>query len=161
MAFEGVSRGTVTKVLSKYEKAKGQVEKIKDKAAETMGVAVGAMEVAASSFGFGYARGRMATTDGEFAVMGVPPDLLAGVVLHGLGFLGAFGKYDEHAHNLGNGALAAFLTTKGVQFGVEARKEPLNPGKHVVGGQGYPSIGAGGVRMSDQDLAREIARASA
>jgi hypothetical protein len=158
MAF--ASRGDVSRLVSQVEKGKATVAKIKEKATETMQVAVGAMEVAVTSFGFGYARGRMATADGEFSVMGVPPDLLAGVVLHGLGFLGAFGKFDEHAHNLGNGALAAFLTTKGVQFGVEARKEPLNAGKYVVGGSAYPAIGAGGARMSDQDLAREIAQAA-
>jgi hypothetical protein len=160
------SRTDIHKLVNMAEKGKKTVASIKEKAAETMGVAVGVLEVSAASFGFGYARGRYATTGGEFAIMGVPPDLLAGVVLHGLGFLGAFGaKYDEHAHNLGNGALAAFLTTKGVQFGVEARSTdptskygPLT--KPVVGADNFPAIGAGGMRMSDQDLAREIARAT-
>jgi len=164
------SRADMHKLVTLAEKGKNTVAKIKEKATETMQVAVGVLEVSASSFGFGYARGRYAATDGVFAIMGVPPDLLAGAVLHGLGFLGAFGaKYNEHAHNLGNGALAAFLTTKGVQYGVEARSTdpaskygPLLPGKTVVGGYDtFPAVGAGGMRMSDQDLAREIARATA
>jgi hypothetical protein len=168
MAAPFASRQDVHKLVNLAEKGKNTVAKIKEKAAETMETAVSVLEVSAASFGFGYARGRYATTGGEFAVMGVPPDLLAGVVLHGLGFLGAFGpKYDSHAHQLGNGALAAFLTTKGVQFGVEARSKdptskygPLLPGKTVVGADGYPAIGAGAMRMTDADLAREIARAT-
>lgn len=168
MAQPFASRQEINQLVSMAERGKKTVAAIREKAAETMSTAVGALEVSAASFGFGYARGRYATTDGQFAIMGVPPDLLAGVVLHGLGFLGAFGpKYDEHAHNLGNGALAAFLTTKGVGFGVQARSTdpaskygPLQPGKVVVGADGYPAMGAGSMRMSDADLAREIARAS-
>jgi hypothetical protein len=162
------SRSDVAKLVHMAERGKKTVAQIKERAAETMGVAVGALEVSAASFGFGYARGRMAKTDGTFTIMGVPPDLLAGVVLHGLGFLGAFDKYSEHAHNLGNGALAAFLTTKGVQFGVEARSADNALTKPVVGGITYPAVGqvnmpaiGAGARMSDADLAREIARATA
>ena len=157
MAF---SRTEVQKLIETTERAKTSAARLKEKATETMGIALGAMEVSGASFGFGYARGRFATADGEFAVMGVPPDLLAGVALHGLGFLGAFGKkYSEHAHNLANGALASFLSTKGVQFGIEGRKEPLR--RPVVGGAGAASRLSSGARLSDAELAQEIARTQA
>lgn len=153
MAF---SRTEVQKLVETTERAKASVSRMKEKAEATMGVALGAMEVSASSFGFGYARGRFADAQGEFAVLGVPPDLLAGVALHGLGFLGAFGKkYSEHAHNLANGALASFLSTKGVQFGLEGRDSM--PSRPVVGASVPGALGAG-ARISDVDLAREIAR---
>ena len=151
MAF---SRVEVQKLVESAERAKASASRLKAKASETMGIALGAMEVSGAAFGFGYARGRFATTDGEFAIVGVPPDLLAGVVLHGLGFLGTFDKYSEHAHNLANGALASYLTTKGVQFGIEGRKEPLT--RPVVGAD--PLHLGPGQRMTDGELAREIAR---
>jgi len=153
-----VSTKELEKVLTAAERAKARVAKMQAKAAETMGIALGAMEVSGTAFGFGYARGRFADEQGAFEIMGIPPDLLAGVALHGLGFLGGFGRYSEHAHHMANGALASYLTTQGVKFGVEGRSAPLS--RPVVGAGARGSLGAGRVRMSDADLANVIANAS-
>ncbi len=147
----------------KLARAKAQVANIKEKAEETMQTAKCAVETVGTAFGFGYLRGRMTDpADPEsFSVMGVEPDLLAGVALHAVGFLGGFGKYSEDAHNVANGALSSYAVTKGVEIGVDARAE--SEGTAGVGAirqmSGAPAqIGS---RHSQVNLAEQMAGAGA
>jgi hypothetical protein len=151
--FEGVSKGRLVKMAEKGERAVARMSKYKEAAAEQMGVAVQTVEVGVASFGFGYARGRYAK-DGEFELLGVPPDLLTGAALHVLAFMGTFDKYDRDAHNVADGALAAYLTTKGVEFGVEAKQ------KQTAVASGIDPELMSGRRMSDQEIAHHMANSA-
>ena len=55
----------------------------------------------------------------SLAEYGVPVDLIAGVGLHALGYLGVAGKAQDHLHAFGDGALAVWFS--GLGAGVGAR----------------------------------------
>jgi hypothetical protein len=144
------------KVAEGYLRMKSQIAKVKEKAAEAMEQGVQTLEVGGAAFGFGYLRGRMSSESKPFAIAGVPTDLGAGLALHTLAFMGGFDKYAEHGHNLGDGALASYLTFKGIQFGKEAAAKAGtasgydDPAMLTAGG-----IGASAIR--DASLAAQIA----
>lgn len=113
-----------------FERMKANAARMREKAAETVETGIQTVEVVGSTFGFGVLRGRYADPDtGEWEIMGVPPDLLAGIALHGAALLGGFagqrGDFAMHAHNLGDGALASYFFTKGAQLGVNMREDAV------------------------------------
>lgn len=119
---------------SKYEKLKARVASLKEKSTEALGQVLQTVEVGGSAFAFGFMRGKMGDDNGELDVVGIPASLGAGVLLHGMGFLGLFGKHSEHAHNLGDGAIAEYGAIAGMRMG-NARS--ANPGvKRIAGTSG-------------------------
>lgn len=100
------AREMVEQAQKKVERAQTTLEKFKDKAEGAMATGLKVAEVGLTSSAFGYVNGRWGE-NGELAVMGMPVDLATAVAMHGVAFLGGFGKYSEHAHNIGTGALAA------------------------------------------------------
>ena len=124
-----VSSHHLGKIAHKFHAMKARVDGIKEKAEETMGQVLQTAEIAAAAGGFAYANGRFGNmvkghATPEITVIGVPADVGAAVVLHGMGFAGALGKYKEHAHNLGDGALASFLVRTGLTMGAAKRSAP-------------------------------------
>lgn len=124
---ERISRMSTSELRRALENARSRVNSIKAKSTEVAGQALQTVEIGGTAFGLGYLRGRMADNQGEWKVLGVQPELLAAVGAHGLAFMGAFGKYSEHMHNVGDGALAAFLAAKGMDFGVTAKSSGIAP----------------------------------
>jgi hypothetical protein len=103
--------------LAKYaHNLEGRLAKMKEKGEEAMAHGLQLAEVAGASAAAGYANAKFGT-NGELLVKGVPADLLGGIGLHALAFLGAAGKYGEHAHNLGDGLIAAYAYRAGVHAG--------------------------------------------
>ncbi len=152
---------SVSKMKESLTRAKAQVARIREKAEETMSTAKTTVETVGVAFGFGYLRGRMTDPADEesFKVAGVEPDLLAGVGMHALAFLGGAGKYSEDMHAMANGALASFAVTKGVEIGLDAREESegtAGTGRRVVGSPAQ--IGA---QRSMQSVAQQMASAGA
>ncbi len=111
----------------------------RDKADKAVEVLVSAAEVGGASFSLGLIQGRY----GGVEIVGVPLDLGAAIVLHGLAFIGVGGKLSHHLHNFGDGALATYLATLGRGAGVEMRKKAL----------GAAVTGVDGARLTDQELA--------
>lgn len=103
--------------MSKYEKLKARMATWKEKGQETLGSVLQTVEVGGTAFAFGFMRGKMGDQNGDLDVVGVPASLGAGLALHGLGFLGVFGKHSEHAHNLGDGAIAEYGAVQGMRMG--------------------------------------------
>ncbi len=114
-----LSREQLQQVKSTVERARAQMSRAREKTEEVVGEAIRAAETGAAAFGLGWVRGRF----GEVSVLGVPVDVGAAAVLHGVAFLGGAGKYREHVHALGNGALAVYLTTVGAKVGDDMRKK--------------------------------------
>ena len=52
---------------------------------------------------------------------GVPLDVVVGILGNVVGFSGYLGKHSEHAHNLANGFLAAYLIRLMMMWGANAR----------------------------------------
>ncbi len=103
--------------LAKYAHGlESRLAKMKEKGEEAMAHGLQLAEVAGAAGLAGYANSKFGT-GGELQFKGVPADLLAGIGLHGLAFLGAAGKYGEHAHNLGDGLIAAYAYRAGVHAG--------------------------------------------
>jgi hypothetical protein len=108
------------------ERAKGTAKAVKVKAEEAIGTAVTSGETVGAAFIAAYARGRMGEQTGPNAgrllVGSVDGDLLAGLGMHAVGFV-VSEKIADHAHALGNGALACYGAFKGFEFGRESKKK--------------------------------------
>lgn len=85
---------------------------------------VDAAEITASSFGFGVLQGR---TGKMPEVLGVPVDLLAGIGMHGLAFFDVGDGMTRHFVAIGNGSLASFGHSMGVQVGAGMKGAPGTP----------------------------------
>lgn len=147
----------MSKLREMYERSQAQLGRIKDKAEEQMGVAMQTMTVGVASFGAGFVRGRF----GEIAPAGVPVDLGAGLALHLVGYTMA-GKYKESAHNLGDGLLAAYLTTLGAGIGTKMRAQKSGTATGADYAIGYdqaralnsaPARGMGSTGLTPADIA--------
>lgn len=148
-----IAAETKEELVKQIHRLKGARDRVQAKAEEVAGQALQTLEVGTAAFGFGYLRKRFAEIEaGEetFEVMGVSPDLLAGVVFHGFGYLGAMGKYDEHAHNVGDGCLASYAVVKGMEFGESARRA-AEEGEAATAGR----LTEGGPNLTDQLRQRE------
>lgn len=90
-----------------------------------VGGLVTAAEISGSAFLFSYLRHRLdnpATPQNDFQIMGVDPELIAGIGLNGLSLFGAFGNWGLHAENVANGAMAAYFVPIGQAMGTRARE---------------------------------------
>ncbi len=131
-----LSSHSIGKIAHKFQAMKNRVDGIKEKAEETMGQVLQTAEIAAGAGGFAYLNARMGDIKNgnptpELSVMGLPADLGTAVALHGLAFSGSLGKHKEHAHNLGDGALASYITRVGLRLGATARAK--NPRTSTAG----------------------------
>lgn len=156
------SDATKAELAEDLGKAKTRLKNMKAKAEATMETAMEAFTTTGVAFGMGYARGRMTDPADEesFSVFGIPPDLLLGAGGHVLAFAGVFGKWDSIAHAGANGALAAYASFSGLEFGVKDREEAEGLGSAGVRGR---QIGAGAQnhRLQGVDLAQQMATAAA
>lgn len=124
-------------------KLQSRIAKIRENSAEAIRTGVAAIEVTTMAGGLNYLRGRFpkenedGTVNDEFEVAGVPVNLAVGVLLHGLAFAGAIPQqYGEHAHNLGNGALADYAGQQLFRMGRDSLNEKRK-------GEGKPALSGG------------------
>lgn len=122
-----VSSALLERFGSKYESLQNRLKGIQATAEKTMGTVLQTVEVVGAVALGAYANGRYGkpdTTGGtglnEWDLHSVPVDAAVGVVFHGLGFAGMLGKYDEHAHNLGDGFLGSYAYRLGNKQGLKA-----------------------------------------
>jgi hypothetical protein len=102
--------------VSKLKTALHRLHTIREKSERVIDDALQVVETGAASFAAGFANEKWGT-NGELELVGVPADLLAGVVLSGLAIAGAAGKYHSHALNLGSGGIAAYAYRLGASSG--------------------------------------------
>ena len=99
----------------------GYLDRLNPKKHPVSGALTGMALYGAASYGFGYAKTRW---HNKAQVMGVPVDILAGVVLKGAALAGMFmGKAEglvPHLDTLGNAGIGAFLHTYGAAHGAAA-----------------------------------------
>lgn len=126
----------------KFENAQSRLKRGREKATAVAGQALQSVEIAGTGLALGYARGRLADPQsGDWKVAGVDPEILVAAAGHGFGFLGFFGKYGEHVHNVADGALCAYAVMKGMDLGVEKRNQ--TQGLLTAGTAGTPQMSAG------------------
>ena len=101
-ALEGIEK--------KFMNAKTRLANVQKNAQAMVGTVVQTTEVAGTAFGFGVINGRWGSPE----IVGMPVDLAFGVGLHALAFLGVA---EDHAHNIGDGALASYTASLGAGIG--------------------------------------------
>jgi hypothetical protein len=85
--------------------------------------------ISGASFGFGVLGGHQGAVD----VLGVPVDLGAGIIIHLGALAGLAGRWDKAAHDIGDGALAAYFARLGARVGHNwARKSPRVKGERMI-----------------------------
>lgn len=151
-------------LADKGYRAISRLSSLQAKAQEQMGQAIAALEISASAFGFGYARGYWAQPGQDVEIMGIPIDLAGGMIGHAFALFGGLGRYKDDAHNIANGALASYVTTMGLKMGVDqAQKHPPTAAAHGYSGYtggGMPGGQFSGVPMNDMGLAGIVASAT-
>jgi hypothetical protein len=85
--------------------------------------------ISGTAFGFGVLGGHSGAID----VLGVPVDVGAGVLIHVAALAGLAGKWDKAAHDIADGALAAYFARLGARVGHNmARKAPRVKGERMI-----------------------------
>lgn len=141
---------------------RARLERIREENKENIAKLTAIIEVGGASFLLGMLHGRRGGMPQTF---GVPWDLAAAAALHLLAFSGQAKGYEDHLHNLGNGALAYYTGSIGAQIGQrmrkdspdwkgaamteeEAKKAGLQVRTIVAGHNGAPAMGPGAPRHS-------------
>jgi hypothetical protein len=107
---------------SKYTNAKNAIKRAREDANETVMTVVRSAEVSGMAFALGVINGRW----GRPELLGIPVDLGLGLAGHTLGFV-LDDEAGTHLHNLGDGALASYLTSLGVGIGTKMAQEAGAP----------------------------------
>lgn len=143
-----ISEAKYKKALDTVDRLRKRTANIKAEANQAVMQVVQTAEVGSSAFGHSLLEGYFNGVE----LLGIPLPVLTGSGLHLLGFLGVA---EEHMHNFGDGAYAAYLTTLGLGIGEEMRRKGSGTaapaGTSSGWGGGLPPAGAAG--LSDADLA--------
>jgi hypothetical protein len=155
-SLANVDRKQLVEIADRGRRAVARMHNLHEKAQEQMGEMIAALEVSASSFAFGFARGYFAKPGQDVAIMGIPIDLAGGLLGHVAALFGDLGHYKRDAHNMANGALASYTTTLGLKLGVEQAQKHPPSGVLAQGYGGFTGyVGAGGP-VTDDDVSRMV-----
>jgi hypothetical protein len=117
-------------MASKLAAAQARLKNWRKKGQEKLETVVGAAAGGVTSVALGYGRGRLseptAGTDApkdEFAVAGVPAEVITAVVGHGLGLSGVAGRSSYILHAVGQAGVDCYGYFAGVDMGQRARAE--------------------------------------
>lgn len=125
----------------RYERAAARARNVSKKADKVVETAVHTAEVGSAAFLAGVVQGRY----GAIEIVGVPVELLGGIGLHMVGFMGN-SRNASHMHGFANGLLAAYATTAGRGVGRTWKSKALKGGTKTSG-----LVGAG-ASLSQADL---------
>jgi hypothetical protein len=145
---------SVNTLRERYLGMKNRIAKLNEKAGETIEGVVKVLEVQASAFLFGAIQGAFYEPDPSkptdkpgVHVLGIPVEAIAGVGLIVGGFMGVGGtKWSGHLENLGNGALAAYVSNLGRGWGFKFKADR----KAKAGGTTKGEVEGEGGSMRDQ-----------
>jgi hypothetical protein len=113
-----LSMSQLGEIEQKYTNAKKSVQRAREEARDTVMAVVRSVEVGGTAFSFGIINGRW----GRPELLGIPVDLGGSLALHGLGFI-MDKEIAGHLHNLGDGAMASYLTSLGTGIGAKMLQE--------------------------------------
>lgn len=115
-----VSKAQLVKAHDRVQSLTKKVSSIRKQAEHAVEKVLRTAETGGMAFGFGMLNGKYGRTP---ELMGMPLDLLLGAALNIGGYIGLAGKHSDHLNNLGDGALASYLTVLGVQVGAKMSEE--------------------------------------
>jgi len=105
----------------KFTSAKTRLANVQKSAQAIVGSVVQTTEVAGTAFGFGVINGRWGSPE----ILGMPVDLAFGIGMHLLAFVDVA---EEHAHNIGDGALSSYTASLGAGIGRKMLVESAGKG---------------------------------
>lgn len=149
-----LSKKDLNRAQERLVSLRNRIERAKKEAEKTAEKFVRSAEVGGTAFAFGVVQGRT----GGVEVVGVPIDLAVGVGLNIAGYMGAAGKMSDHLNNVGDGALAAYLTTMGQGVGKEWAKDKA---KKELDGKPTPAVTDGRRGLTPEEIAIAAANARA
>ena len=148
MATTALTRSTsVRKALQQNETLRRRLSSLKQKGDEMATTIIRTAEVGMGAFVMGGIQGRF----GDVSVGPVPVSLGAGLILHAAGLAGVGGRNSQHLSAIGDGCLAAYLTTIGTGVGANLRKKSVSSGMAGDVHTGIP--GTGGGVLTDEEQA--------
>lgn len=112
-----ITRRDIEHAHAMGKRALAQTDKMKEQGESIVGHLSQSLEIGVGALGFGVLAGRY----GAVNLGPVPLDLASGLAMHLLGFAGVAGKYADHLHNFGDGALASYWVKLGAGFGTAWR----------------------------------------
>ncbi len=104
-----ISKAEGKQAVKRLEAFKARLANIRKTAEKSTEKMLRTAETGGAAFTMGVIQGKT----GGVEVVGVPVDLGLGIALNVLGYFGAAGKMSDHLNNVGDGCLAAYLTTVG------------------------------------------------
>lgn len=113
IAGRSISKADIMKMQKRITSLQSRAKNALAEAEGVMEGVVTSMEVGGAAFGLGVLQGRYPDAD----VWGIPPDLTAALLMHGIALAGAGGEMKKHFQAFGDGALASYLTTIGRGIG--------------------------------------------
>jgi hypothetical protein len=131
IAGRSISKADIIKMQKRITSLQSRAKNALAEAEGVMEGVVTSMEVGGAAFGLGVLQGRYPDAD----LWGIPPDLAAALVMHGIALSGAGGDMKSHFQAFGNGALASYLTTigRGIGVGMAGGSEVESAGSSVHG----------------------------
>ena len=116
-----ISASEVKQALTDVNRWRQRAQGVAKAGEKTTERIVRTVEVSAAGFALGLVKGKWGA---RISVWGVPVDLIAGVGLHALGYLGVAGKAQDHLHAFGDGALAVWFSGLGAGVGARIGSDP-------------------------------------
>lgn len=119
-----ISKAMLERMQRQARSAAARASKMKEKAEELTQKVMDGATISGTAFLISYSNHRFRGSDGKpgIEILGVPIDLGIGIGGHLMGlFMG--GQYANAMHNVGNGALASYLTTMGSGLGTKHWQE--------------------------------------
>lgn len=136
-----ITKKEAAQAVSKYDALRKKFAEVKTAGAKSAKHLVRTGEIAGSAFACGVIQGRT----GGIEILGLPFELWAGIACTAVSVTGLAGTASEHVGAVGDGALAAYLTTLGRGVGTTMRSKQL-------GGEA-PAIAAKGLSLSPEEVA--------
>lgn len=139
-----ISDAQLEMIKSKVKGLQERVKNAREKADEVVGVVIRTAEIGITAFGLSVIQGKT----GGIEIVGVPLDLGIGVAAHVAAFMGFGGRFSQHLHNFGDGALANYLGTMGFKVGAAWKAKSLGA---PSGTRGRLGDGARGQSLTDEE----------
>ncbi len=152
IAGRSISKADIIKMEKRIRSLQTRAKNAFAQAEGVMEGVVTSMEVGGAAFGLGVLQGRYPGAD----IWGIPPDLTAALLLHGIAIAGAGGEMKKHFQAFGDGALASYLTTigRGIGRGLGGGEETETSASGDGGGGGG---GGENVRGTDELTNKQLA----
>lgn len=140
---KSISKSDVVKMQKRISSLQSRAKNAIAKTESVVGEAVQTLEIGATAFALGVAKGRYGPVD----IAGIPVDLGMALGLHAVAFV-SDSEMSDHMHSFANGAMASYLADLGGRIGAKMALKAASPepGEEMSGG---PPMGTDTLHRDD------------